>query len=145
MAVIAINDLIGAPIAISTSPRSLLWLNLPRRHENASLTSEVPECDDSGAECEARHSRPAGSALLVAAAGDCPSDEDRTMRTRRLVYWWFRIVISGRFLEKFLVRRAGPTQRSHRAGRAAQTQVCPMSFLKCAALPVTASRPFHAR
>ena len=30
------------------------------------------------------------------------------MRTRRLVYWWFRIVISGRFLEKFLVRRAGP-------------------------------------
>jgi hypothetical protein len=31
------------------------------------------------------------------------------MTTRRLVYWWFRIVISGHFLEKFLVRRAGPT------------------------------------
>src|SRR4051794_5000043 len=109
MAAIAINDLIGAPIAISTSPRPLLLLNVPRPHENASLTSVVPECDDSGAECEARHSRPTGSALSVAAAGDCPRNEDRTMTTRRLVYWWFRIVISGRFLEKFLVRRAGPT------------------------------------
>jgi len=24
------------------------------------------------------------------------------MKTRRLAYWWFRLVASGRFLEKFL-------------------------------------------
>ena len=30
------------------------------------------------------------------------SIEDRTMKTRRLIYWWFRFVVSGRFLEKFL-------------------------------------------
>jgi hypothetical protein len=23
-------------------------------------------------------------------------------KTRRMAYWWFRIVVSGRFLEKFL-------------------------------------------
>jgi hypothetical protein len=26
----------------------------------------------------------------------------RAMKTRRMAYWWFRFVISGRFLEKFL-------------------------------------------
>jgi hypothetical protein len=24
------------------------------------------------------------------------------MKTRRIAYWWFRLVTSGRFLEKFL-------------------------------------------
>ncbi len=24
------------------------------------------------------------------------------MKTRRMAYWWFRFVLSGRFLEKFL-------------------------------------------
>lgn len=24
------------------------------------------------------------------------------MKTRRMAYWWFRFVVSGRFLEKFL-------------------------------------------
>ncbi len=29
------------------------------------------------------------------------------MKTRRMAYWWFRFVVSGRFLEKFLnLRRA---------------------------------------
>jgi predicted double-glycine peptidase len=28
--------------------------------------------------------------------------EDREMKTRRMAYWWFRFVVSGRFLEKFL-------------------------------------------
>jgi hypothetical protein len=28
--------------------------------------------------------------------------EDREMTTRRMAYWWFRFVVSGRFLEKFL-------------------------------------------
>lgn len=27
------------------------------------------------------------------------------MKTRRLAYWWFRFVISGRFFEKFLKLR----------------------------------------
>jgi hypothetical protein len=27
------------------------------------------------------------------------------MNTRRLAYWWFRFVVSGRFLEKFLTLR----------------------------------------
>jgi hypothetical protein len=34
-------------------------------------------------------------------------DEDETMKTRRMAYWWFRFVLSGRFFEKFLsLRRA---------------------------------------
>jgi hypothetical protein len=24
------------------------------------------------------------------------------MTTRRMIYWWFRVVMSGRFLERFL-------------------------------------------
>jgi hypothetical protein len=28
------------------------------------------------------------------------------MKTRRMAYWWFRFVISGRFLEKFLNPRS---------------------------------------
>ena len=32
-------------------------------------------------------------------------------KTRRMAYWWFRIVVSGRFLEKFLnLRRVRRTQ-----------------------------------
>jgi hypothetical protein len=27
------------------------------------------------------------------------------MKTRRLAYWWFRFVVSGRFFEKFLKLR----------------------------------------
>jgi hypothetical protein len=27
------------------------------------------------------------------------------MKSRRMAYWWFRFVISGRFLEKFLKLR----------------------------------------
>jgi uncharacterized membrane protein YhaH (DUF805 family) len=28
--------------------------------------------------------------------------EDGTMSTRRMAYWWFWLVVSGRFIEKFL-------------------------------------------
>jgi hypothetical protein len=28
--------------------------------------------------------------------------EDGTMKARRMAYWWFRFVVSGRFLQKFL-------------------------------------------
>ena len=34
------------------------------------------------------------------------------MKTRRMVYWWLRFVVSGRFLEKFLNLR--PIKRSER-------------------------------
>jgi len=33
--------------------------------------------------------------------------KDESMSTRRMAYWWLRLVVSGRFLEKFLnLRRA---------------------------------------
>jgi hypothetical protein len=39
--------------------------------------------------------------------GATPSIEDEAMKTRRMAFWWFRFVVSGRFLEKFLnLRRA---------------------------------------
>jgi len=30
------------------------------------------------------------------------------MKTRRMAYWWFRFVVSGRFLEKFMNLRGLP-------------------------------------
>jgi len=30
------------------------------------------------------------------------SIEDGTMKTRRMIYWWFWFVVSGRFLERLL-------------------------------------------
>jgi hypothetical protein len=44
----------------------------------------------------------------VAALGAIPNGvgasqiEDETMKLQRKAYWWFRFVLSGRFLEKFL-------------------------------------------
>jgi len=39
--------------------------------------------------------------------GGAFEDEDETMKTRRMAYWWFRFVLSGRFFEKFFnLRRA---------------------------------------
>jgi hypothetical protein len=35
-----------------------------------------------------------------------PGTGDGTMKTWRMAYWWFRIVFSGRFLQKFLNRGA---------------------------------------
>src|SRR3954464_5924322 len=38
------------------------------------------------------------------------NDEDGKMKTRRMAYWWFRFVVSGRFLEKFMrLPRTGRT------------------------------------
>jgi hypothetical protein len=31
-----------------------------------------------------------------------PAVEDRKMTTRRVMFWWFRFVLSGRFLDRFL-------------------------------------------
>jgi hypothetical protein len=52
-------------------------------------------------ECEACHIRSLGLALPVAPSGPL-SIEDETMKLRRKAYRWFRFVLSGRFLEKFL-------------------------------------------
>ncbi len=46
----------------------------------------------------------------MAFVGETFSGEDGSMKTRRMVYWWFRFVISGRFFEKFFNLR--PTSRS---------------------------------
>jgi hypothetical protein len=39
----------------------------------------------------------------MAPAGATLGTEDGKMKMRRMAYWWFRVVVSGRFLEKFLV------------------------------------------
>jgi hypothetical protein len=52
----------------------------------------------------------ADSALCIMPAGVNPKLEDGKMKTRRLAFWWFRFVVSGRFLAKFLnSRRARQT------------------------------------
>jgi hypothetical protein len=47
--------------------------------------------------CEANHMPSSAQALLVgqSAARAAP------MKTRRMMYWWFRFVVSGRFIETF--------------------------------------------
>lgn len=55
-------------------------------------------------ECEARHTRVPDSALITA-CGAISGSRMELMNTRRLAYWWFRFVASGRFLEKFLTLR----------------------------------------
>lgn len=52
-------------------------------------------------DCEAHHMRIAAPALLLRAAGDGLS-RIAAMTTRRMLYWWFRFVLSGRFLDRFL-------------------------------------------
>jgi hypothetical protein len=55
------------------------------------------------ARCEATHIPAVASGLFMGRGSD-----PRTvpMKTRRMAYWWFRFVISGRFLEKFLNPRS---------------------------------------
>ena len=52
-------------------------------------------------ECEAHHMRLAAPALLLRAAGGGLS-RIAAMTTRRMMSWWFRFVLSGRFLDRFL-------------------------------------------
>jgi hypothetical protein len=49
---------------------------------------QFPFAGGRGGACEAFHTQAPGSALW--------------MKTRRMAYWWFRFVVSGRFLRKFL-------------------------------------------
>jgi hypothetical protein len=51
--------------------------------------------------CEAHHMCLAAPALLLCAAGGGLS-RITAMTTRRLMYWWFRFVLSGRFTDRFL-------------------------------------------
>jgi hypothetical protein len=45
--------------------------------------------------------RLAAPALFIEAAGGGLS-RIAAMTTRRILYWWFRFVLSGRFLDRFL-------------------------------------------
>jgi hypothetical protein len=56
---------------------------------------------EAGSECEAIHMRIAARAVLLCAAGGGLS-RFAAMTTRRLMCWWFRFVLSGRFLDRFL-------------------------------------------
>jgi hypothetical protein len=80
-------------------------LDLMDRHRKLALRVLVPESRVSVTRCEACHSLPRGSALFVSPVKLTPIVEDGKMKTRRMAYWWFRFVISGRFLEKFLKLR----------------------------------------
>jgi hypothetical protein len=44
-------------------------------------------------------------ALIRGQARPAPVSKDQSMKARRMAYWWFRFVLSGRFLEKFLKLR----------------------------------------
>ncbi len=55
-----------------------------------------------GRHCEAPHMHPAFAALLMPAAGVTRPSRTREMSKRRVMVWWFRFVLSGRFLERFL-------------------------------------------
>ena len=49
--------------------------------------------------CEAGHTGSPSLALWL--AWRAFQGQDETMKTRRMAYWWFRFVLSGRFFEKF--------------------------------------------
>jgi hypothetical protein len=55
--------------------------------------------------CEANHTQLAALALIRAEARPPQSARIEAMNARRMAYWWFRFVVSGRFLEKFLKLR----------------------------------------
>lgn len=57
-------------------------------------------CRFSAAECEAAHNaRSAGALFKEAGLADAKA---QPMNMRRMMSWWFRVVLSGRFLERFL-------------------------------------------
>jgi hypothetical protein len=46
--------------------------------------------------------RVTGLALIRVKRGRPSQPRIEPMKARRMAYWWFRFVVSGRFLEKFL-------------------------------------------
>jgi hypothetical protein len=55
--------------------------------------------------CEANHTHVTELALIRGDGAAAPVSKDEPMKARRMAYWWFRFVVSGRFLEKFLKLR----------------------------------------
>ncbi|WP_334512264.1 hypothetical protein [Bradyrhizobium sp. AZCC 1693] len=55
--------------------------------------------------CEANHTHLTALALVREAQRPHQSARIEPMKARRMAYWWFRFVVSGRFLEKFLKLR----------------------------------------
>jgi hypothetical protein len=55
--------------------------------------------------CEPNHTQLTALALIRAEARPPQSARIEAMNARRMAYWWFRFVVSGRFLEKFLKLR----------------------------------------
>jgi len=51
--------------------------------------------------CELHHTRIAAPALLLHSAGG-GLFRITAMSMRRMMYWWFRFVLSGRFMDRFL-------------------------------------------
>jgi hypothetical protein len=58
-------------------------------------------------ECETHHMPIAALALLVRGAGGGLLGIT-AMSMRRMIYWWFRFVMSGRFLDRFLCQPNAP-------------------------------------
>jgi hypothetical protein len=73
-----------------------------RVHGPLSLAAVMRHCVRRWArECEASHLCIAAPALLLGTAGGGLS-RIAAMTTRRVMSWWFRFVLSGRFLDRFL-------------------------------------------
>ncbi|HXN68518.1 MAG TPA: hypothetical protein VN926_12810 [Bradyrhizobium sp.] len=111
---IAIHNPIPRPIAFTLSGCPIAFAGFAGAIiANLQPPIQVPiGCDVQPAKCEAGYIWAEVSALFIGLApGAFPVPRTGPMKTRRMAYWWFRFVISGRFLEKFLnVRRARQTQ-----------------------------------
>jgi len=70
------------------------------KSESAKKGSVPPRVFTAG--CEANHMRVTGLALIRVKPGRPSQPRIEPMKARRMAYWWFRFVVSGRFLEKFL-------------------------------------------
>jgi hypothetical protein len=55
--------------------------------------------------CEANHTHVTAPALFRAEVRPPQPARIEPMKARRMAYWWFRFVVSGRFFEKFLKLR----------------------------------------
>jgi len=55
--------------------------------------------------CETNHTHVTAPALIRAEMRPPRPARIEPMKARRMAYWWFRFVVSGRFLEKFLKLR----------------------------------------
>ncbi|WP_440636480.1 hypothetical protein ACSHT2_21900 [Bradyrhizobium sp. PUT101] len=81
------------------------WKNPSSRHARISRFRAWWFCDNGiragGGECEVHHMHIAAPALLLRAAGGGLS-RTTAMTMRRMMSWWFRFVVSGRFFDRFL-------------------------------------------